>query len=114
MSECIFCKIVGKEIPSQFVAEDDDMVVFKDIDPQAPVHLLLVPRKHIATTNDLTESDGNLVGKMILKAAELAQGNKELAGGYRLVFNCNRDGGQAVYHIHLHLLGGRRMTWPPG
>ena len=114
MEECIFCKIINGEINADLVYRDDELVAFEDINPQAPVHILLMPIKHIATINDLTPEDTALVGKLIIKAKELALQKPEMEKGYRLVFNCNSMGGQAVYHIHLHIIGGRRMAWPPG
>jgi histidine triad (HIT) family protein len=112
--ECLFCKIIAKTLPSQIIYEDAQVVAFSDIRPQAPVHKLLVPRKHIATINDLAEQDTELVGYMIQIARQLAQKFGTAETGYRLVFNCNAHGGQEVYHIHLHLLAGRQMHWPPG
>ncbi len=114
MEECIFCKIARHEISSDIIYEDEEFVAFKDINPQAPVHILIIPRKHIPTINDLSSEDVSLTGKMILLAKKLAQENGIAEKGYRLVFNCNREAGQMVFHIHLHLLGGRPMGWPPG
>ncbi len=114
MEECIFCKIANHEIPSDIVYEDDQFVAFRDINPQAPVHILIIPRKHIPTVNDLKPEDADLIGKMVLLAKELAAKEGISERGYRLVLNCNREGGQMVFHIHLHLLGGRAMGWPPG
>jgi len=114
MVDCLFCKIISKEINSDILFEDDDVLAFKDINPQAPVHFLIVPKKHISTINDLQQEDEKITGKMILTAQSLAKQENIDEKGYRLVFNCNRDGGQEVYHIHLHLLGGRQMQWPPG
>lgn len=111
---CIFCRIVKKEIQADIVYEDDWVVVFSDIRPQAATHLLIVPRKHISTINQLQEEDAELVGHMILAAKKLAHERKLSEDGYRLVMNCNADGGQTVFHLHLHLLGGRRFGWPPG
>jgi histidine triad (HIT) family protein len=111
---CLFCKIIAGEIPSTKVFEDDQMIAFKDITPQAPLHVLVVPRKHIATLNDLDAGDEALVGAMTRRAALIAKDQGFDASGFRTVFNCNADGGQAVYHIHLHLLAGRPMAWPPG
>ena len=113
MTDCIFCKIATGEIKTEFVYEDDDMVAFNDIDPKAPVHILIIPRKHIATLDDLSTDETELIGKMILAAVNIAKAQK-LEKGYRLVLNCNEQGGQAVFHIHLHLFGGRSMQWPPG
>ena len=114
MSDCIFCKIVSGEIKTEFIHQDDQIVAFKDINPQAPTHIQIIPRRHIETILDLTEDDAGLVGHMLLTANKLAKDSGISQSGYRLVFNCKRDGGQEVYHIHLHLLGGRRMKWPPG
>lgn len=111
---CLFCKIATKEIPATVVFEDDEIMAFRDIKPQAPTHLLVIPKKHIATINDSEESDAQLLGKIILQAKKLAKSEGIDEKGYRLVFNINSGGGQEVYHIHLHLLGGRQMTWPPG
>jgi histidine triad (HIT) family protein len=112
--DCLFCKIVAGEIPAKLTYEDDTVVAFEDINPQAPTHTLLIPRKHIATTLDLTPEDEEVVGHLCTVAAKLAREKGIAEGGYRLVFNTNRDAGQEVYHIHLHLLGGRKMSWPPG
>ena len=109
---CLFCRIVRKEIPAQIVAESADCVAFRDINPQAPVHILVIPREHVASLADVT--DPTIVGKMTSLARDLAQREGIAAGGYRLVINTNADAGQTVFHLHLHLLGGRRMGWPPG
>ena len=114
MSDCLFCKIANHEIPSDIVYEDEKYVAFKDINPQAPIHFLIIPKKHIETINDLEEEDISLIGEMVLLAKKLAKEQKIDEKGYRLIYNCNREGGQMVYHIHLHLLGGRPMGWPPG
>ena len=114
MSDCLFCKIANHELSSDIVFEDEKFVAFKDINPQAPVHILIIPKKHISTINDLKEENAGLIGEMVLIAKKLAKQNNISENGYRLIFNCNRDGGQMVYHIHLHLLGGRAMGWPPG
>ncbi|MDP8237538.1 MAG: histidine triad nucleotide-binding protein [Candidatus Hatepunaea meridiana] len=114
MPDCIFCKIVAGEIPSDIVYQDDEIIAFKDINPQAPHHILIIPCRHIETILDLTTDDTALIGKMILNANNIARKLGLSKNGYRLVFNCKHDGGQDVYHIHLHLLGGRKMTWPPG
>jgi histidine triad (HIT) family protein len=111
---CIFCRIVAKEVASDIVYEDDEVVAFRDINPQAPVHVLVVPRKHIPTLNDATPEDQPLLGKLLLVAQQLAQKLQVADGGYRLVLNVNRGAGQSVFHIHLHLLGGRVFHWPPG
>jgi histidine triad (HIT) family protein len=114
MSECIFCRIAAGEIPAEIVFQDDQVVAFRDINPAAPVHCLVIPRRHIATLNDLTEGDEHLVGHMYRVAAGLAADMGIAEPGYRTVLNCNADAGQTVFHIHLHLLGGRQMSWPPG
>jgi histidine triad (HIT) family protein len=111
---CLFCKIVAGEIPAKRVYEDEDVMAFEDVNPQAPVHVLVIPKRHVATLNDLQASDDQLVGTLVRRAAAIANQRGLAAGGYRTVFNCNSDAGQTVFHIHLHLLGGRRMTWPPG
>ncbi len=114
MADCLFCKIISKEIKSDILFEDDDVLAFKDINPQAPTHILIVPKKHISTINELQQEDEALTGKIILTAQSLANQENIDENGSRLVFNCNNDGGPEVYHIHLHLLGGRPMQWPPG
>ena len=111
---CLFCRIAAGEIPASKVYEDADMLAFNDINPQAPLHVLIIPKRHIATTNDLAESDQALVGQLVRRAAAIA-GEKGYADrGYRTVFNCNAEAGQTVFHIHLHLLAGRNLGWPPG
>jgi histidine triad (HIT) family protein len=112
--DCLFCKIIAGEIPGSFVYQDEAMVAFKDINPQAPLHVLIVPKKHVATLNDLTSEDDDLVGSMFRRAAALAKENGYDQRGYRAVFNTNREAGQTVFHIHLHLLAGRSLNWPPG
>ena len=112
--DCIFCKILRGEIPSEFVHEDEDVVGFKDQNPQAPVHELFVPRIHVETTNDVDEEGASLLGKLVLAGAARARANGIAESGYRLVLNCQGHGGQSVFHIHLHLLGGRQLSWPPG
>ena len=114
MADCLFCKVIAREIPAQIVHEDEDLVAFRDINPQAPLHVLIVPRRHIATLNDLQPADDGLVGSMFRRAAALAMENGYAERGYRTVFNCNREAGQSVFHIHLHVLAGRALTWPPG
>ncbi len=113
MGDCIFCKIADKEIPANVVYEDDRMLCFHDLDPQAPVHVLMIPKKHIASMNDVTDEDLELMGYMMGKVKEIA-GSLGLENGYRLVNNCGEDGLQTVQHLHFHLLGKRKMTWPPG
>jgi histidine triad (HIT) family protein len=114
MSQCLFCRIVNGEIPANKVHEDADSVAFRDINPQAPTHVVIVPRKHIATLNDLTPADAETVGRLFIAARQIAQAEGIAEPGYRTVFNCNAAAGQTVFHIHLHLLGGRDMGWPPG
>jgi len=114
MSHCLFCRIVAGEIPAAIVHRDDTLIAFKDINPQAPLHLLLVPRKHVATLNDLAAEDDALIGSMFRLAATLAQEHGYHERGYRTVFNTNGEAGQTVFHVHLHLLAGRGLTWPPG
>lgn len=114
MLECVFCNILRGQLPAEFVYENERVVAFRDINPQAPVHVLIVPRKHIASTNEVRPEDQQLLGEMILVAQKVAQAEGIAQSGYRLVINCNEDSGQEIYHLHLHLLGGRRMTWPPG
>lgn len=114
MSDDLFLKIIDREIPADIVHEDDELLAFRDIDPQAPVHVLVVPKRRIATLNELDEGDAALVGRMVLAAKKIAAEEGLAEDGYRLVFNCNDKGGQSVFHIHLHLLGGRQMKWPPG
>ncbi|HET8709917.1 MAG TPA: histidine triad nucleotide-binding protein [Spongiibacteraceae bacterium] len=114
MTDCLFCKIAAKQIPAKIVLEDDHIVAFRDISPQAPSHILIIPRQHISTVNDAQIEHAALIGHMMLSASRLAEAEGIAQSGYRLVMNCNNDGGQTVYHIHLHLLGGRGMRWPPG
>ncbi len=114
MTDCIFCKIAAGEIETEFVYEDDQVVAFRDLNPQAPTHVLVIPRAHIATTNDLTEENADLVGRMALAAKQIAERGGIAERGYRMVLNCNSEAGQSVFHIHLHVLGGRPMGWPPG
>jgi len=114
MDDCIFCKIAAGDIPADIVYQDEHVVAFRDLGPQAPTHVLVIPKRHIATLNDLTEADAELVGRMYLAAKEVARIDGIAEAGYRTVMNCNAAGGQTVFHLHLHLLGGRQMTWPPG
>ncbi len=114
MSDTLFTRIIRREIPADIVFEDDDVLAFRDIQPQAPIHVLFIPKRPVATLNDLQPGDDLLAGKLILAAAAYAKREGFADAGYRTVFNCNPDGGQSVYHIHLHLLAGRQMTWPPG
>lgn len=113
-SDCLFCKIAAGEIPAKLRYEDERLVVFDDIDPKAPYHMLIVPRKHIRTTLDLAADDSELIGHIYLTAARLAQELGFAEDGFRVVNNCNEAGGQSVWHIHFHLLGGRQLNWPPG
>jgi histidine triad (HIT) family protein len=114
MHDCLFCRIVRGEIPASIVHRDDELVAFNDINPQAPMHVLIVPTRHIPTLNDLAASDDALVGTMLRRAAVLAAERGYADRGYRTVFNCNAEAGQSVFHIHLHVLGGRGLRWPPG
>ena len=114
MTSCLFCRIASGEIPGDIVYRDDELIAFNDINPQAPTHVLIVPRRHIATLNDLVADDVNLTGRLIHRAKTIAAERGHSEAGYRTVFNCNADAGQTVFHIHLHLLAGRPMTWPPG
>jgi histidine triad (HIT) family protein len=113
-TDTVFAKIVRREISAQIVYQDEDVTAFRDMNPAAPTHILIVPNQIIPTLNDATPDDERLLGKLLLTAQKLAAQEGIAAGGYRIVMNCNADGGQSVYHIHLHLLGGRKMTWPPG
>jgi histidine triad (HIT) family protein len=112
--DCLFCKIISGEIPASIIEQDDRFVVFQDINPQAPTHVLVVPRRHISTLNDLTPEDDSLVGEMTRRAAAIARKQGHADRGYRTVFNCKADAGQTVFHIHMHVLGGRKFGWPPG
>ncbi|HET7570823.1 MAG TPA: histidine triad nucleotide-binding protein [Gammaproteobacteria bacterium] len=114
MNDCLFCKIIAGELPGDIVFQNDDVVAFRDINPQAPTHLLIVPRRHIPTLNELTEADAGLIGRLNLAATELAAREGIADDGYRIVMNCNEGAGQTVWHIHMHLLGGRGLSWPPG
>lgn len=114
MEDCLFCKIVNNEIPAELIFEDDRIVAFNDINPQAPIHVLIIPKEHIASLNDVPEEKGGLLGHILLRARQIAQNLGIWENGYRIVLNTARDSGQEVFHIHFHLLGGRRMTWPPG
>ena len=114
MSDCLFCKIGKKEIPATIVYEDDEMFAINDINPQAPLHALVIPKRHIATLNELTAGHDALVGAMMRRAAAIAAERGFAQRGFRAVFNTNAESGQTVWHIHLHVLGGRSLTWPPG
>lgn len=112
--DCLFCRIAAGEIPATMVHQDDDVVAFEDINPQAPHHLVIIPRQHIATLNDLEPDHEALFGKLATTAARLAAERRFDGSGYRIVVNCNSAAGQTVFHVHMHLLGGRSLTWPPG
>jgi len=114
MTNCLFCRIIAGEIPATRVYEDEHVIAFNDIAPQAPMHVLVVPKVHVATLNDLTPENDAVVGNMTRRAAAIAAERGYHASGFRTVFNCNADAGQAVFHIHMHLLGGRKLAWPPG
>lgn len=114
MTDCLFCKIASGDIPADILYQDDDVLAFRDLSPQAPTHFLVIPKNHISTLNDLTDQDAPLIGKMFLAAKTIAKQEGMADSGYRTVMNCNSDGGQTVFHIHLHVLGGRGMSWPPG
>jgi len=114
MTDCLFCKIAAGEIPADKIYEDDHVIAFRDIAPKAPTHVLVIPRRHISTLNDLRPDDSELIGRMYLAAREVAHQEGIAEDGYRTVVNCNSAAGQTVFHIHLHLLGGRAMSWPPG
>ena len=114
MSECLFCRIVNRQIPAKIVYEDERVVVIEDINPQAPLHVLVIPKTHIASLNDVTPGHDGLIGEMNRRAAIIARERGYADRGFRTVFNTNREAGQTVFHIHLHLLAGRPMAWPPG
>ena len=114
MSDCLFCKMASGEIQPDVVYETENLLAFRDIDPKAPTHTLIIPKKHISTINDIEAEDAGLIGELYLAAKVIAAQEGLSEPGYRTVMNCNGDGGQAVFHIHLHLLGGRQMGWPPG
>lgn len=112
--DCLFCKIAQHQVPADVIYEDAEIMAFHDVSPKAPMHILLIPKVHITTMNDATEKDTAVLGRLLLKARDIAMDQHGDDAGYRLVFNVNPQGGQTVYHIHLHLLGGRQLTWPPG
>ena len=114
MADCLFCKIIAREIPASIVYEDDRVLAFNDINPQAPVHVLVVPKRHIASLSDLADGDDQAVGEVVRRAAAIAHDKGVAAGGFRTVFNTNRDAGQTVFHIHVHLIGGQKMKHPMG
>jgi histidine triad (HIT) family protein len=113
-SDCLFCKIVAGEIPADIIFESDDTMAFRDINPQAPTHALIIPRRHVATINDLKDGDQTLLGNLFLAARKIAADEGIADAGYRVAMNCNAAAGQTVFHLHLHLLGGRQLAWPPG
>jgi histidine triad (HIT) family protein len=112
--DCLFCKILAGEIPADIIFESDDAIAFRDINPQAPTHVLIIPRRHVATINDLEAGDELLVGNLFLVARKIAADEGIADAGYRVAMNCNEAAGQTVFHLHLHLLGGRQLGWPPG
>ena len=114
MADCLFCRIADGGIPASIVYQDDRILAFQDIHPQAPLHVLVIPRSHISTLNDLAPADQDLMGELVRRATAIAAERGYADSGYRLVLNCNRDGGQTVFHVHLHLLAGRHLAWPPG
>lgn len=114
MTDCIFCKIVSGDIPGDIVYQNDHVLAFRDLSPQAPVHFLVIPKKHISTINDIQPEDEALIGQLFLVAKAVAKQEGVDESGYRCVMNCNEDGGQTVHHIHLHVMGKRQMSWPPG
>ena len=114
MTQCVFCKIVAGETPAAIVYDDDQVLAFRDIQPEAPVHIIIIPKRHIATLNDLTPADAELIGRMHLAARQVALDLGVAESGYRTLINCNRDAGQYVFHVHMHLLAGRNLGWPPG
>lgn len=113
-ADCLFCKIARGELRSDVLHRDERIVAFRDVNPQAPFHALVVPIRHVATLDDLGDGDGELLGRMVLRGRALAREHGLAGGGYRLILNCGPDGGQSVSHVHMHLLGGRKMAWPPG
>ncbi len=114
MTDCLFCKMASGAIKPDIVYQDDAVLAFRDINPQAPLHVLVIPKRHISTLNDLQETDGALIGKLYLAAKQIAAQEGVALRGYRTVMNCNAEAGQSVFHVHLHVLGGRPMHWPPG
>jgi len=114
MADCLFCKIIKREIPASIVYEDDRVLAFNDINPQGPTHVLLVPKRHIDSLNDLSAADDQVVGELVRRAAAIAKERGISSDGFRTVFNTNRNAGQTVFHVHLHLIGGRSLSWPPG
>jgi histidine triad (HIT) family protein len=113
-TDCIFCRIAAGSIPAQVVREDDDTIAFRDLDPKAPLHVLVIPKRHITSVNDVTAADRDVMGALVVAAREVAEAEGVAEDGYRLVLNTGRAAGHSVHHIHLHVLGGRAMRWPPG
>ncbi len=113
-SDCLFCKILAGDVPAELVYESNEAIAFRDINPKAPSHVLIIPRQHIETINDLSPADAALVGNLFLVAQQVAKDEGIAENGYRVVMNCNADAGQTVFHLHLHMLGGRQLDWPPG
>jgi histidine triad (HIT) family protein len=113
-SDCIFCRIASGEIQADVVHETERVIAFRDLDPRAPVHVLIIPRRHIASVTELTEADVSVMGELFIAARQVAEQEDVAESGYRLVMNAGKNGGQSVGHVHLHVLGGRRLTWPPG
>ena len=114
MTDCLFCKIIAGQLPTDTIFENDHVLAFRDINPQAPAHFLVVPKKHIATVNDLQSTDSEIIGQLYLAAKDIAAQLGVSENGYRCVINCNAGAGQTVFHIHLHVLAGRPLSWPPG
>ena len=114
MADCLFCSIAAGDIPCTEVFSDDEFLAFRDIDPKAPTHVLVIPRRHVGSLAELTDGDAGLLGRLVVRATAIAKDEGLNPGGYRLVINCGEDGGQTVDHLHLHLLGGRSLSWPPG
>jgi histidine triad (HIT) family protein len=114
MKDCLFCKMARGTIPTKLVHEEENIIAFRDINPQAPTHILIVPKEHIETLNDVNQNHSELLGAMQITASKIAEKEGISHHGFRTVFNCNKDAGQTVFHIHLHLLGGRSLRWPPG
>jgi len=114
MAECLFCRIVSKKVPAKIIYEDERILAFEDINPQAPVHALVIPKKHISTTLDIEDEDNELIGLLFQTAGKIAKEKGIAERGFRLVVNTNQEAGQTVYHVHIHILGGRHMHWPPG
>ena len=113
-TDCLFCKIAGGEVPAEIVFENDSVLAFRDISPQAPTHVLIIPRQHIATINDVSDNDREVIGSLFAAARDIAKAEGIADDGYRVAMNCNQAAGQTVFHLHLHLLGGRNLDWPPG